>query len=153
MENGNAKSGKPEPSPRSRSSVTHVVVACVLAAVISVVATRLLFGRFYRLEVLAGWLITTVNASIFSFSSRKAIRNAPAGFFVWAILVNGLRFVGMIAIILTFWLLSLGHLGSFLLSVVIGYFVTMTAEIWSLYTLPLERTLKHAAPPPPDERR
>lgn len=88
-------------------------------------------------EMYYGWLLVFVNAVIGALVVSQALRYRSTGFFVWGVLVNGLRCVAYLAALLLISRLGILRSREFVLIALFGYYVFLAGEIYYLHTYSL----------------
>lgn len=116
-----------------------------VAAAVYMLSSLIIFSLYYQnitqKVLFYSWLLVFINASIGAFIANRALRHGPSGFFVWAVLLNGLRIVTFMIIILAVLKLKVLYAREFIAMTVMGYIMLLAGEIYSLHSQSL-RTFK-----------
>jgi hypothetical protein len=119
--------------PRPRSRLPAMLIGTALAAAGAAIGVCFaLYRTLHWAEIVSGWLLATSNGVLFTWISRRAVGREPGMFLVWALLMNGLRFLLLLLIIVGLWWTGWGHWGSFVISAIMGYFLVMAGEMTGL---------------------
>lgn len=110
----------------------QLVWTALAAAAGAIGVCYFLYRTLHWPEIISGWLIAVSNGVLFTWISRRAVGREPGMFLVWALLMNGLRFLLLLLIIVGLWWTGWGHWGSFVVSAILGYFLVMAGEMTGL---------------------
>ena len=91
---------------------------------------------------LAGWIAAAANAGTAWWLNRKAIRSGDQRFVWWAIGGNGLR-IGLFLAIIVIFVWRGGPSRSFLIAALMGYFLFLFDEVFSLHEMSMRMPNTH----------
>ncbi|MEE9368932.1 MAG: hypothetical protein V3V05_08705 [Pontiella sp.] len=121
-------------SPNLRVWNYSMMVAAIVFMVGSTIILHTYLHNIVLKELFCSWLLVFFNAYIGTFIANKALKQNYTGFFVWSMLINGLRigvFVMILLIILKTNILNNREFASITL---FGYLVFLAQEVYSLHT-------------------
>ncbi|MFT5121859.1 MAG: hypothetical protein ACI9QL_004269 [Candidatus Omnitrophota bacterium] len=111
----------------------HMTIAMFLMFVITSVIAIRMAGSFPKKEVICCWLIVLINAYSGAFIAGRALKHGSTGFFVWSMLINAARIGFFLIALLLIKRLQIVDFKIFALLTIVGYFVMMFGEVFSLH--------------------
>ena len=111
-----------------------MTLAAIIFVIGSVLIMRWQFQEILKKELLSSWLVVFSNAYIGAFIASQALKRGPTAFFVWSMLINGMR-IGLLVILLL--ILSQSNVLNFraFISVTLfGYVLFLVGEVASIHS-------------------
>jgi len=122
-----------------RSPSRYLLIALVGSAVVSASLLWFGYGRILAGPWTAALVVTAAHGAAFFLINEQAMRSESTLFFVWALGMNGVRFVALLLLILGLRLFGVPLLVPFVVALLGGYFCVLFSEIWHLHSTSLRR--------------
>lgn len=120
------------------SKYSRGISMCVLIFLAGSLAIGGMYDRLIPTrEIYYGWLLVFVNAVIGALVVSQALRYRSTGFFVWGVLINGLRCMAYLAALLIISRLGILRSREFVSIALFGYYVFLAGEIYCLHAYAL----------------
>ena len=116
------------------------LIALLATVTVSLVATRLAYGRYFWPELASAWVLTALHGSGAWVINRRALNPDTTRFLLWGVGINGVRVLLLLATILMVHWLGVGHFQPFLVTTLIGYFCFLFSEVSALHVQGLKDT-------------
>ena len=126
------------PVSPTRRLLGYLLLPLMITAVGSPVLVHFLFGEIPQKELFFGWLIILINAYLFAVLTGQAIGKPLQGFFIWGLLVNGLRFGLLLIVLIVMWRSTSINFDVVVTVTLFGYFFCLAGEVLALQQVTLD---------------